>query len=67
MSLHSDLEAAKDTIAKIRVLQKEFDFHVALAHDAEWLKEGCDQVLMGLLDPQMQVAAKERIPNGEPV
>ncbi|KAL5401256.1 hypothetical protein PMIN03_010107 [Paraphaeosphaeria minitans] len=65
MSLHADIEAAKDTISKIRVLEKEHGFHVALAHDAEWLKKGSDMVLMGLLDAQMQIAAKERIPKEE--
>ncbi|KAK7191705.1 hypothetical protein PSPO01_02154 [Paraphaeosphaeria sporulosa] len=65
MSLHADIEAAKDTISKIRVLEKEHGFHVALAHDAEWLKRGSDKVLLGLLDPHMQVAARERIPKEE--
>ncbi|KAJ4345459.1 uncharacterized protein N0V89_011590 [Didymosphaeria variabile] len=65
MSLHADLETAKNTIAKIRVLEKEHSFHVALAHDAEWLKEGSDQVLMSLLDAHMLLAAKERIPKEE--
>ncbi|KAL1603693.1 hypothetical protein SLS60_005282 [Paraconiothyrium brasiliense] len=65
MSLHADIETAKDTISKIRVLEKEHSFHVALAHDAEWLKEGSDQVLMSLLDTHMQLAAKERIPKEE--
>ncbi|KAJ4296316.1 hypothetical protein N0V90_006361 [Kalmusia sp. IMI 367209] len=65
VSLHADLDAAKDTISRIRVLEKEFNFHVALAHDADWLKEGTDQVLMGLLDEQMRLAAKERIPHEE--
>ena len=59
MSLHTDLTAAKDTIAKIRTLEKECDFHVALAHDARWLKEGSDSVLMSLLDGYMTAAVKE--------
>lgn len=40
MSLHADIDAAKDSISKIRMLEKEHGFHVALAHDAEWLKQG---------------------------
>jgi hypothetical protein len=67
MSLHADIEAAKDTISKIRVLENEYDYHVALAHDAQWLKAGSDKVLMGLLDAHMQLAAKERIPKEEVV
>ena len=65
MSLHADIDAARDSISKIRVLEKEFGIHVALAHDAEWLKQGTDQVLMGLLDAEMQLAAKERLPKEE--
>ncbi|KAF1975706.1 Metallo-hydrolase/oxidoreductase [Bimuria novae-zelandiae CBS 107.79] len=65
VSLHADLDAAKDTISKIRTLEKDFGFHVALAHDAEWLKHGSDPVLMSLLDTQMQLAARERIPKEE--
>ncbi|CAO2656510.1 Nn.00g053130.m01.CDS01 [Neocucurbitaria sp. VM-36] len=59
MSLHSDLHAAKETIAKIRNLERERDFHVALAHDASWLKKGTDSVLMSLLDDYMEAAVKE--------
>ncbi|KAF2707701.1 Metallo-hydrolase/oxidoreductase [Pleomassaria siparia CBS 279.74] len=62
MSLHADISAAKATIAKIRILEQQFGFHVALAHDARWLKEGTDPVLMSLLDDRMTKAAKERIP-----
>lgn len=65
MSLHSDIDAAKETISKIRVLEREFGAHVALAHDAEWMREGTDEVLMGMLDGEMRVAARERIPRGE--
>ncbi|KAF1949058.1 Metallo-hydrolase/oxidoreductase [Byssothecium circinans] len=65
MSLHSDISAAKDTISKIRVLEKQFGFHVALTHDTAWLKEGSDEVLMSLLDEHMKCAAKERIPKDE--
>lgn len=59
MSLHSDLDAAKDTIVKIRTLEKEYNFHVALAHDASWMKEGTDAVLMSLLDGYMRRAIEE--------
>lgn len=58
MSLHSDLAAAKETITKIRTLEKECNFHVALAHDASWLKKGTDSVLMSLLDDYMEAAVK---------
>lgn len=65
MSLHTDIAAAKSTIAKIQILEKEHGFHVALAHDAGWIKEGTDEVLMSLLDTHMKKAAKERIPKDE--
>jgi hypothetical protein len=65
MSLHTDISAAKDTISRIRVLVKQFGVHVALAHDAAWLKEGTDEVLMSLLDESMKRAARERIPKDE--
>ncbi|KAH7345883.1 beta-lactamase-like protein [Pyrenochaeta sp. MPI-SDFR-AT-0127] len=59
MSLHSDLEAARNTIAKIRTLEKDHGFHVALAHDASWMKDGKDNVLMSLLDDYMRTAVAE--------
>ena len=65
MSLHTDLTSATDTIAKIRQLETNFGVHTALAHDASWLKQGTDQVLMSLLDSKMRVAAKEKIPFDE--
>ncbi|KAF2270513.1 Metallo-hydrolase/oxidoreductase [Lojkania enalia] len=65
MSLHADIPAAQDTIAKMRILERKLGFHVALAHDAGWLKEGTDMVLMSLLDEHMKRAAKERIPRDE--
>ena len=63
--MHADLDAARETIAKIRVLEREGGARVALAHDAEWMGEGTDEVLMGMLDGEMRVAARERIPRGE--
>jgi hypothetical protein len=65
MSLHADLATAKDTIANIRRLETEYSAHIALAHDASWLKKGTDEVLMSLLDDKMRVAAKEKIPYDE--
>jgi hypothetical protein len=65
MSLHTDLTAAKDTIAKIRMLEAAYGAHIALAHDASWLKKGTDKVLMSLLDGRMKKAAKEKIPYDE--
>jgi hypothetical protein len=65
ISLHTHLDAAKATIAKIRMLEGDYKAHVALAHDASWLRQGTDRVLMSLLDDKMKVAAKEKIPYDE--
>lgn len=62
MSLHADIAAAKETMAKIRALEIDCGAHTALAHDASWLREGTDRVLMSLLDDRMKTAAKEKIP-----
>lgn len=59
MSLHTDLAAAKETIAKIRALEKGYGFHVALAHDASWMKERSDSVLISLLDDYMKAAVEK--------
>ncbi|KAF2467468.1 Metallo-hydrolase/oxidoreductase [Lindgomyces ingoldianus] len=64
-SLHADIPAAKSTIDRIRILEKNYGFHVALAHDAAWMKKGSDLVLMSLLDEHMKKAAKERITKDE--
>ncbi|KAF2009809.1 hypothetical protein BU24DRAFT_357460 [Aaosphaeria arxii CBS 175.79] len=61
MSLHADICAAERTISNIRVLERDYGFHVALAHDAWWLKQGTDAVLMSLLDDHMREAAQARI------
>lgn len=65
VSLHADIDAARSTISRIRLLEKEFGCHVALAHDASWMKAGSNPVLMSLLDDHMRQAARERIPNDE--
>jgi len=64
-SLHSDIPAAKGTMERIRILERDFGFHVALAHDASWMKKGEDEVLMSLLDGRLRKAAKEKIPFDE--
>ncbi|KAF4545863.1 uncharacterized protein LTHEOB_4515 [Lasiodiplodia theobromae] len=64
MCLQHDIPAAKDTLRRIKEFQN-MGAHVALAHDAEWMKEGSNQVLMTLLGDDMKRAAVERIPNDE--
>lgn len=58
-SLQADIRAAKDTIAKIRIMEQNLKVHIAFAHDASWMKEGSDKVLMSLLDSDMMDKIKE--------
>ena len=39
MSLHSDMDAAYDTMARVREMEKR-GVHVCLAHDLYWTQEG---------------------------
>ena len=43
-------------------MEKDLGCHVALAHDAEWMKHGTDKILMSLLDDELKAAARDRIP-----
>jgi hypothetical protein len=63
-SLQADIEAAKDTIARIRIMEKAIGAHVALAHDTEWVKAGTDSVLLDMLDDELKVNAKIRMSTG---
>ena len=60
--LQADIPAAKDTIARIRIMEKEFKMHIAFAHDTQWMEEGSDHVLMSLLDDHVRRGAKHQIP-----
>lgn len=46
-------------------MEQHLQVHVAFAHDASWMKEGVDKVLMSLLDPYMVDNIKERLPLDE--
>ncbi|TVY21146.1 Cytochrome P450 monooxygenase andK [Lachnellula arida] len=61
-SLQADIPGAKDTIRRIRLMEKELGCHVAFAHDTEWMKKGLNQTLMVMLDSDMKRATKERLP-----
>lgn len=62
VSLHADIEAAKDTIVRIRLMEEEMGCHIAFAHDTEWMKSGKNATLMSMLDEELRVAAKYRLP-----
>jgi hypothetical protein len=66
MTLHADLIAARNTIAKVRILEKDYGVRTLLAHDVSWMTENVDETLLALCDEQM--ASKEtrsRIAKGE--
>jgi hypothetical protein len=64
VTLHADLIVARNTISKVRILEKEYGVRVILAHDVSWMREEeVDGVLTSLLDEHM-VSARERILHG---
>ncbi|RDW72699.1 MBL fold metallo-hydrolase [Aspergillus mulundensis] len=64
--LHVDVEAARDTLGRIRVLRREYGVHVALAHDASWMEREEDHVLMSLLDEVFKRDMRSALRNQEP-
>ncbi|KAB8264395.1 beta-lactamase-like protein [Aspergillus pseudonomiae] len=64
--LHTDVTAAKDTLARIRLLKKELGIHVALAHDATWMQKENDPVLFSLLDEKFIKDMRAAFPQQEP-
>jgi len=65
MCLQADLEAARDTLQRIKLAEQDLGIHVALAHDAEWMKQGGNATLMGLLTDRMKAQANNEITRGE--
>ncbi|KAK6376291.1 hypothetical protein LTS17_006886 [Exophiala oligosperma] len=69
-SLHEDVCAAKDTIAKIRSMEVEYGCRVALAHDASWMlqnnEKDRDPVLFGLLGDDFDEHVRGRVARDEP-
>lgn len=64
--LHTDVTAAKDTLARIRLMEKELGVHVALAHDATWMQEENDPVLLSLLDEKFTKDMRAAFPQQQP-
>jgi hypothetical protein len=52
--LHTDVSAARDTLARMRILEKELGVHIALAHDATWMLEESNPVLLSLVDDKFR-------------
>ncbi|WAO95250.1 Lactamase-B domain-containing protein [Fusarium falciforme] len=59
--LHESLGAALDTIGKLRMAVRDYGMHIAMAHDAEFIKEGKDSTLMSLLHPLFDEECLARI------
>jgi hypothetical protein len=66
ISLHTDVDAAHNTLARLRIVEKELGMHIALAHDASWMEEGTDEVLMSLLDERFREDMTGALKRGEP-
>ncbi|VUC37335.1 unnamed protein product [Clonostachys rosea] len=62
--LHKDIPAANKTIDKIRTAEAQFGVHVALAHDATWMIDQSDPVLMSLLSDSKKGKWLERVTQG---
>ncbi|KAL2816065.1 beta-lactamase-like protein [Aspergillus cavernicola] len=65
--LHMDVVAAKDTLARMRVMEKDLGVHIALAHDVSWMGEESDSVLLSLLDGEFREDMRGALARGEPV
>lgn len=64
--LHTDVTAAKDTLARIRLIEKELGVHVALAHDPTWMQDESDPVLLSLLDEKLVKGMRAAFPQQQP-
>ncbi|KAL4900111.1 hypothetical protein BDW74DRAFT_162390 [Aspergillus multicolor] len=64
--LHMDIRAARDTLSRMRVMERECGVHVALAHDASWMLEEKESVLMSLLDKEFKRDIRRALPKQEP-
>ncbi|KAJ3546556.1 hypothetical protein NM208_g1940 [Fusarium decemcellulare] len=64
-SLHTDLDAARQTVSKIRSLEVDYGSRIVLAHDSSWMLAGTDKVLFSLLGDQMLEFARNRLPKGD--
>lgn len=64
-SLHTDLQAARETVEKLRSLEADYGAHIALAHDTSWMLAGVDDVLFSLLDDRMLEFARKRLVLGQ--
>ncbi|KAF5614622.1 metallo-hydrolase oxidoreductase [Fusarium tjaetaba] len=64
--LQQDIQAAQKAIDNIRKLEEDYGVHVALAHDATWMIEQTNSVLMSLLDDNKKGAWLDRVAQAHP-
>ncbi|KAJ5096717.1 hypothetical protein N7456_007438 [Penicillium angulare] len=64
-SLHADLNTAKETIRRIQTMERDLKVHIALAHDANWMLEEKDKVLLQLLDEQFKSDMRRALPHDQ--
>lgn len=57
-----DLPAAKATVARVKAMESDFGFHIALAHDASWMISGSNPVLASLIEPEFLRNAQRMCP-----
>ncbi|KAJ5242767.1 uncharacterized protein N7469_001094 [Penicillium citrinum] len=60
--LHMDLPAAKATVARVKAMESDFGFHIALAHDASWMISDSNPVLASLIEPEFLRNAQRMCP-----
>lgn len=55
-----------DTLARMRILEKQMGVHVALAHDATWMENESSPVLLSLLDEAFRNDIRTALRSQEP-
>ncbi|KAJ5292054.1 hypothetical protein N7478_001305 [Penicillium angulare] len=65
-SLHADLPTAKETISRIQTMERDLKVHISLAHDADWMLEEKDEVLLQLLDEPFKSDMRRALPHHLP-
>jgi len=57
-----DLPAAKSTVTRVKAIESDFGFHIALAHDVSWMISGSNPVLASLIEPEFLRNAQRMCP-----
>lgn len=65
MCLQDDKVSAKQTLQRMREMEKQYGAHVVLAHDSTWLQDGRNPLLLSLMHEKTRRLAEAAIPRGE--